>query len=66
MFFDLTDRLNPVIVHLPIMVHSLAYLTDQMPEPASMELINKELEFPRSGYSFKTNTMKFKDYEKNG
>ena len=31
----------------------LAAPTDQMLEPASTELINKELEFPRAAYSFK-------------
>jgi len=42
----------------------LADLRDQMLEPASTELINKELEFPRSVYSFKNAQGNLKILEK--
>ena len=47
--YDLPDLIGCIAPRKVV----LAGPTDQMLEPASTELINKELEFPRSVYSFK-------------
>jgi len=47
--YDLPDLIGSIAPRKIV----LADLRDQMPEPASTELINKELDFSRSVYSFK-------------
>ncbi|MBS1576861.1 MAG: acetylxylan esterase [Bacteroidetes bacterium] len=58
--YDLPDLMGCIAPRKII----LAELKDQMLEPASPELINKELKFPRSVYSFKKIAENFKVLEK--
>ena len=47
--YDLPDLIGCIAPRKVV----LAVATDQMLEPASTELINQELKFPRAAYSFK-------------
>jgi hypothetical protein len=58
--YDLPDLIGSIAPRKVV----LTDIRDQMLEPASTQLINKELEFPRSAYSFKHATGNLKVLEK--